>query len=263
LIAVLCVECGVGAMALIERVLHRIWPTRVIGGGKAAGLKLVAARADPDFALGVYELPMQEAIAASLREGDVFYDIGANIGFFSLIAARCVRAAGRVYAFEPVPANADAIRKSSTLNGMNMIDVFAEAVGAESGCGELLLARHIGGAALASAGAPPDLRGRIKVDVVAIDHVVARRGMRPPTLVKIDVEGAEMDVLRGMRGTIQRWRPTIIYEVDDATREGLERKMVVIASFMRSTEYKLTMLSASYRDASWHVEHVLARPVEH
>lgn len=248
-------------MELMAKLRDIFSETCVVARGQGAGLKLVARGADPNFARGSYEQPMQEAVASELSAGDVLFDVGANIGFFSLIAARRVGAEGRVYAFEPVPRNAAAIRRSAQLNGLAMIKVFPEAVGAATGRAELLLAHHIGGAALASVGAPPDTRGRMQVDVVTLDDAVARRGLRPPSLVKIDVEGAEIDVLHGMTEIMRRYRPKIIYEVDDATREGLARKARTIATFMTKAGYTLAPLPACYPDGEWCVEHVFARPM--
>jgi FkbM family methyltransferase len=195
-----------------------------------------------------------------LLAGEVFWDIGANIGFFSLIAARRVGGRGRVYAFEPVPRNAAAITRGARLNGLDTIEVFVEAVGATNGRAKLLLARHLGGAALASAGAPPDECGATEVDIVTLDEVFAQRRLRPPSLVKIDVEGAEIDVLRGMIRILRVHRPPVIYELDAATRDALEHKAREIAAFMTGTGYTLTPLPASYPDAAWHVQHVLSRP---
>lgn len=247
-------------MGLISKFFDAFSDTRVIAEGKAAGLRLATLNGDPKFARGTYEGPVQEEIISNLGFGDVFYDIGANVGFFSLLAARCVGPQGCVYSFEPVPRNAAAIARSAKLNGLDKIDVIAKAVGASEGDAELLLARHIGGAALSTAGAPPDLRGRIVVDVVTLDGVIAQRDFRPPTLVKIDVEGAEMDVLLGMKGTLAAHRPKVIYEIDDANRDGIEHKAREIAAFMTASDYMLTHLPPSYANDVWQVEHILARP---
>jgi len=241
---------------LVEAFSYR----HTVAAGEAAGLKLITRSGDNNFARGTYEQPVQDAVVENLSPGDVFYDIGANIGFFSLVAAQRVGVRGRVYAFEPVLGNATAIVRNAKLNGIDKIEVFREAVGATTGRGQLLLARHIGGAVLASAGAPPDMRGRIEVDVIALDDVIVRRNLQPPTLVKIDVEGAEIDVLRGMTGTLRMHHPNVIYEIDDATRSGLERKAGDIAAFMAAAGYRLKPLPASYPDNAWHVAHVLARP---
>ena len=93
----------------------------VVAEGRGAGLKLVARGADPNFARGIYEQPMQEAVISNLSAGDVFFDVGANIGFFSLIAARRVGPEGHVYAFEPVPRNAAASLSSSPVQARSRL----------------------------------------------------------------------------------------------------------------------------------------------
>ncbi|MBZ9677681.1 FkbM family methyltransferase [Mesorhizobium sp. ES1-1] len=232
-----------------------------IAGGEAAGLKIFSRGADPDFARGIYELPVQKAIASRLMPGDVFYDIGANIGFFSLIAARQVGAAGQVYAYEPVPRNAAAIERSRDANGLSRLRVFAEAVGALSGQVELLLARHLGGATLATVSMPPDMKGRLDVRMTTIDASIAEHGLRPPSLIKVDVEGAEMDVFRGMVATLNAHRPKIICEIDDATKEGADQKMREIARFLASVGYTVSPLPVAYANGGWQVLHLLAQPV--
>jgi FkbM family methyltransferase len=247
-------------MKLLRKLRHALRRTVVVTEGQAAGLKLSVRRADPAFARGTYEAPMQEAIGLNLRPGDVFYDVGANIGFFSLIAARCVGPAGRAYAFEPVPENARAIRRSARLNGMDIVEVFVEAVGATTGRSKLMLADHIGGAMLASAGMPPDVRAELHVRVTTLDEAIASRELRPPSLVKIDVEGAEMDVLTGMSETLRVHRPKVIYEVDGATAEEVNHKASEIAARIRAAGYVPTTLPPSYPNEAWQVGHVLARP---
>lgn len=247
-------------MGIGTRLRSMFSDTQIVSGGDAAGLKLVARGADPNFARGTYELPVQHAITSHVMPGDVFFDIGANIGFFSILAARCAGTSGQVYAYEPVKRNADAIVRGAALNGLDTIRVFNEAVGAMTGRADLLLTRHIGGAALASADVPPDMTGRLEVDVTTLDDSISRHGLRPPSLVKIDVEGAEIEVLRGMTGVLRAHRPAVLYEVDDATREGLDSKARQIASFMESAGYALTHMPAAYADSDWQVVHIFAQP---
>lgn len=91
---------------------------------------------------GLYEQAETTLIAGSLRAGDVFLDIGANIGYYSLMASRLVGESGRVYAFEPIPENAHKILAAVQLNGIRNIYVNQSAVGESAG--ELVL--HGGGA---------------------------------------------------------------------------------------------------------------------
>lgn len=243
-----------------SRVRRRIFTTHVIGAGRNAGMRLALRRPHPDFLDGSYEAVVQTTIAEHLSDGSVFYDIGANIGFFSLLAAPIVGPRGAVYAFEPVPGNASSIRHTAQLNRLPNIEVFEEAAGERSGRAQLVLTHHIGGAALSSASSPLDMIGVIDVAVTALDDAIANRGLRPPSLVKIDVEGAELQVLRGMTNTLTADRPTILYEVDDATAEGLARKREAIRAFLRSSGYSSTDLPESYPGIDWHVAHALAVP---
>lgn len=245
-----------GRVGLWSNLIGVFSADHVIATGEAAGLRLVSRGADPTFARGTYEPPIQRVVVSNLIRGDVFFDVGANIGFFSLIAARCVGNEGQVYAFEPVPTNAAALVQSAQLNGFDTIRVFPEAVAATSGRAQLLLARHIGGAALASAATPPDVSGHLEVDVTSLDDALVQRRVRPPNLVKVDVEGAEIDVFRGMKETLRVHRPKIVYEVDDATRDGLDRKTRQLAELLTSAGYVLTPLPPSYATQDWHVHHV-------
>lgn len=240
--------------------LDLITGSRRIASGRAAGLTIMAWNADPSMVSGNYEAPVQRAVADHLDAGDVFYDIGANIGFFSFIAARCVGEPGRVYAFEPLPRNVRAIRRGALRNDFE-IEVFPYAVGAFNGDAELRKARHIGGAMLASAGMPPDDVGRVTVKIVRLDHAIRQYGLRPPTLVKIDVEGAELDVLQGMPDTLRRHRPKILLELDDASLPELRCRTRAVAAFLHRHGYEVSTLPPAYPGLAWHVEHVMAAPV--
>ena len=244
------------------RLLDILSDFRLVTSGEAAGLSIVSPRkSDRTMVRGTYEVPMQQAIAANLSPGDVFYDIGANIGFFSLIAARRVGPTGHVYAFEPVESNAAAIVRSARRNHFETIKVFAQAIGSRTGTADLLTAQHLGEPVPALVGEPPDRVGSVCVEVLTMDDAIARHGLRPPSMLKIDVEGAELDVLHGMVETLCNRRPKLVYEIDDATMNGLVEKREAIATLLRAAQDRLDPLPASYLGVGWHVEHVLALPL--
>jgi FkbM family methyltransferase len=244
------------AVLLARRMLG--WVPR-IAAGPGKGLRFDAGPATAMFVSGDYEVAVQNAFVSLLREGDVFYDIGANVGFFSVLAGRLVGQAGAVHAFEPVPANASMVERNAQLNHLGNIEVFRVAVSNQTGKSELYLADHAGGAALKSAGVPPDLAGVIVVDTSSIDDHVNLRRMRPPNVVKIDVEGAELEVLHGMLEVLQEWSPKIILEVDDAERKRCEEKMTACKEFLTNLRYRIEGLPKSYKDGRWFVRHLVAR----
>jgi FkbM family methyltransferase len=172
-----------------------------------------------------------------LGEGGVFYDIGANLGFFALLGARLVGPGGKVYAFEAAPDNAQAITVNAAINEIANIEVIAKAVAARSGTGRLQVVDDQSWSKLAEYGAHPYTEQLMEVELVSIDELIAAGTIEPPTVVKIDVEGAELAVLEGMRQTLQRFGPAIICELHDTHTE--------FAEFMRGCDYRLINLEGA------------------
>lgn len=177
--------------------------------GVGAGLRFDASGGQPGYALGTSEPAEQEALARLLRPGAVLYDIGANIGFFAVIGARLVGDAGRVYAFEPFPPAAAQLRRNAALNAQDQVTVVEAAVGAAPSSMHLAT----GDGWVTNRLTDDQATDGIQVDVVAIDGWRAAAGAPAPDVVLLDVEGAEIDALRGMLGTLASDRPTVLCEV--------------------------------------------------
>jgi hypothetical protein len=94
-----------------------------IPNGHAAGLRFNVGRSNWRAAFGRYELSVQRVILENISDGEVFYDIGANVGFFSVLAARHVGRSGRVVAFEPGPGNAALLRRNAEINGLTHVSL--------------------------------------------------------------------------------------------------------------------------------------------
>jgi len=205
------------------------------------------------LAFGDLEQPVQEAMRRHLGRGDVFYDIGANIGFFALLGAHLVGLAdGHVYAFEPTPDNAAEIRSNVELNGLPNVTVIDKAAGAAAGTGQLQVVDDQSWSKLVETGEHPLTERVMDIEIVAVDEL----DLRPPTVVKIDVEGFELPVLEGMRRTIAEHAPVIICELHDTHRE--------FAAFMRDVGYRVVNLEGpdSVEEAGASA-HALALPPGH
>jgi FkbM family methyltransferase len=232
----------------------------VVAAGPGVGLRIARAGASADYRRGTNELPVQAALADHLRPGGVFFDIGANVGFFSLLAARLVGPGGRVVAFEPVPALAARVRANARRNRLATVAVLEVAVSDAAGATFLVLAAHPGGAALAAAAPPPDATGTIEVATAAVDDLVAAGRVPPPTVVKIDVEGAEAAVLRGMARTLLAHRPVVVCEVDGPDAAAMAARRSAVVGLLEAAGYAVEVLPPSYPGSAWCVEHLLARP---
>lgn len=154
------------------------------------------------------EYPVLEALLADLKPDDVFYDIGANIGIYTCLAADII-SSGHVVAFEPHPENASEIKRNLSINGFNA-EVSTYALSDSQGTAELAVASQgvgEGTHSLASA----TTNDTIKVDTIAGDTLVERNELPAPTVIKIDVEGAELSVIEGLRETLKRDECRLIY----------------------------------------------------
>ena len=238
-----------------------LWPSFLeVEAGVGEGLLISLRRASADYATGDNEPAVQQVLADRLATGAVFFDIGANVGFFSLIGARLVGPRGRVIAFEPVAANADALRVNVQRNRLRNIQVVEAAVGRAPGKAPLRIVDHPGGSTLAIPATTDEITGVIDVEVVSVDELVAERTVPPPDLVKVDVEGLEEAALEGMYATLVAHRPVVVCEIDGPTAEAIEERTSPIEQMLRAAGYRVALLPPAYLHTEWHVVHLLATP---
>ncbi len=220
--------------------------TVTVRSGPLAGMKKYGpyVDSDPAFARGLYEPEIVAALIEHAEPGGVFFDIGANVGYHTLLLARLAGAVGHVDAFEPAPAAAASLEKTLQGNGLSNVTVHRIAVGATEGHAAMQVGAiwesgrsHIVGA---TAGYRSELAGTtqtIEVPVTSIDILREKGEVAAPTLVKIDVEGSEVLALRGMEETLRSARPVLVAELwgteNIASGEGL----------LQSLGYGITVLS--------------------
>ena len=151
---------------------------------------------------GVYEPLTTDLVRAELRPGDVVLDIGANIGYFTLIFAKGVGPAGRVFAFEPEPGNFALLEENVAANGYRNVALARLAVSDRAGRARLYL--DAGNAGDCRVYDSHDHRPSVDVETVRLDDHLVR--LDRVDLIKMDIQGAEPAALRGMRGLLERNR---------------------------------------------------------
>jgi FkbM family methyltransferase len=184
-----------------------------VQSGPAQGLWLhLNPRTGTIYFEGGGEPEVQAALHKHLRPGMTFYDIGANIGLFSLLAGRLVGKEGRVVSFEADPEVAARLREHVVRNAYAWIRVEEKAVWSETGT--LFFARtdtstspDRGLGHIVAAGG----RDTIQVTGVSLDDYALTE--LPPDFLKCDVEGAEVEVFRGAQRVLREKRPGIICEM--------------------------------------------------
>ena len=188
-----------------------------------------------EFLLGKYEEDLSEVIIANLTNGDVFYDLGAHWGYFSLLASSLVGNNGQVVGFEPHPRNFDRLTKNVQKNKRDNIKILQIAASNENGYVDFTDSPD----SYANTIKTTTSANSIKVQADTIDNLI-KNGYPIPNFMKIDVEGAEYEVLKGAELTILNNKPIIHLSTHDIHVSGVEKKC---KNLMTDYGYNLIPLS--------------------
>ncbi len=151
--------------------------------------------------LGWYESEKQQVISRTVRPNTVFYDIGANVGLYSLLASMLV-GPGTVYSFEPLPRNLSYLKRHLALNHAANVEVQELAISDKNSVARFRAEKTGYMGHLAS-------EGEIAVPTATLDSLLQDGRILPPNYIKMDIEGAEHQALLGARECFERYRPTL------------------------------------------------------
>jgi FkbM family methyltransferase len=193
-------------------------PRRIVSG-LAAGCRISVSPAESlSYILGTAEPELQRAIRKYVSKGDTVYDIGANVGYVSLSLAQQVGPTGHVFAFEPIPANLAILRENVANNSLINIHMIDAAVSDGAGTAQIRIAGNLSTASLLWHRKDPSAQ-TLSIKTVVIDELVQANELRLPSFVKIDVEGAEGLVMKGMQRTIASAKPVLFVECSELGRQ--------------------------------------------
>jgi FkbM family methyltransferase len=217
----------------------RSWLPRKIGRTFGGDWKIIVTTAEGDaLAVDTKNLDVYTAIVRDrghepwilrtclqlLKDGDVFHDVGANAGFFSIAVARR-KPSVRVVSFEPQPTLAKAIALSAELNGLDNVAVLPLMLGARDGSAKLFVPSH---SVHASALSPSPRASTLTCPMKTLGGLIEDGVVPDPTLIKVDVEGAELEVLRGTTNHLKENAPYLVLESNEhAARFGYSRRDLI------------------------------------
>lgn len=252
--------------SLIRRALNRAAPSglvqvKIAAGGLAGKPMLLDLQTEKDYWLGTYEPALQTALTDLIQPGVTVYDVGANIGYITLLLARATGESGRVYAFEALPSNVERLQVNLALNGLEgRVMVFAGAVTGAQGPVRFLVHASGGmGKAAGSAGRQARYDSEITVPGISLDEFVYAQGNPPPQIVKMDIEGGEVLALPGMQRVLAEACPLLLLELHgpESARAVWER--------LGGTGYRICWMKpgypavASLEEMDWKA-YIVARP---
>lgn len=222
---------------LVSRTLDGSEFEHRVDAGPAKGVRFwIRMPDDKGIWTGAYELPFARRIAAAVPKGGVCYDIGGWHGFFTGVMA--AQGAGQVFVFEPLPDNIARIEKLKALNPALPIQVQAMALSDQDGEMELVIMPDTSMAKLTASDFQREASTdrRITVRTATIDGLVASGAAPPPRMMKLDVEGAEMMVLKGAAKTLEQHRPVIFSEVHSSAL------MTEVKAYLGALGYVITRI---------------------
>lgn len=194
-----------------------------------------------DYILGQYEDPgTMKTFLSWLKPGSVYYDIGSNIGFHALTANRIITT-GAIYAFEPMPAAREIFEKHISLNSELIISknikLLPVAISNKDGQVEFSndTNHREGNTYITESYVFSGTSNKITVECRSIDGLI-KQGYKTPDIIKIDVEGAEYDVLLGAKDTLQQYKPNILLATHDCHLPGVQAKCI---NFLEEMGYQL------------------------
>lgn len=244
----------------IRRLLNTVSPknfevVEVASGGNKGFRMVLDLQSEKDYWLGTYEIDLQEGIKKLVQTGWVIYDVGANIGYFTLMFKRLVGENGVVFAFEPLPKNLERLEENLAINGLTShVKVHPYAVIDESKEVQFLIGSSGAmGKAIGSAGRENQelYKESIRVPGIALDDFIFKQKNPPPQAIKMDIEGGETLAIKGMSRLLVDFKPFVFLELHG------EEAAIEIWKALKEFGYRIHRISPglppiqSFEDFDW------------
>ena len=186
---------------------------------------------------GRFAAPIYDQIINTLESDGVFVDVGANFGYFSLVAA--TRASeGRVLAVEADPNSARRLADHASRNEITNIEVFEVACWDVDCMLDLYVAATFNPGKTSLSAANAYSAHEVRVQAQPLDSIIDQSGVDRVDLIKVDIEGAELRALNGMERTIERFRPPVIVEAEEVLLERFDVSVADIHEFFDRHGYR-------------------------
>ncbi len=209
---------------LIRKSLNRQLPSgiseQVIAGGPLRGCKFyLDMQSEKDYWLGTYEVALLESVGKLIQPGWVVYDVGANVGYLTVLFAKLTGKNGKVYAFEPLPANIERLVKNVEANDVKeQVIVCPYAIGDRRDEVVFYLGNSddtgkVETIVTANEKETKENKDKLIVEMITLDEFAEQNTDHYPQLIKMDIEGAEVLAIKNMQRILQTIKPFMIIEI--------------------------------------------------
>lgn len=192
------------------------------------------------YYLGIYEPEETQMIKNIVKEGMTVLDIGANIGYFSILMANLVGPNGKVYSFEPNPKMFQRLQKNLEINTNLSVQIKINqvAIGEKEGKANFFCPPH----GFEGLGGLQDtnrisIDNVINVDVITLDKFMKDNNVQKLDFIKLDVEGGEFGVLKGAEDTLNKYHPIILFEGEEENTAAYNYRVFQLLNYLENLGY--------------------------
>jgi len=214
--------------------------SRKIRYGFLKGEKWIISSGYSQYWMGSYEPEITEKFVEYAKKSTVIYDIGSHIGYYTLLASRYAIPGGKIFSFEPLPENLQKLKNHVEINKRLNTVIIEKAVSFKTG--EALFTNSDNSVANSICENSPMFQfGKtIEVKTTSLDDLLLNGFLLPPQLIKMDIEGAEFDALRGAEVLLKKYHPAIFLSTHNCQNTGVHKKC---CDFLVNMGYSLSYFS--------------------
>ncbi len=211
--------------------------------GRLKGLKWGLHASEFKCLIGTYESETQEVFEKYIEPNHTVYDIGANVGYFSLFASIITGEMGKVYSFEPIKDNLNMLTKHVDLNNINNVVVYNYAIADCDKNIKFTNSENKSANTYITNSPMFDSSPVINIQARSLDSLFIEDKLSPPNFIKIDIEGAEYDALKGAQEIIKKYCPVIYISTHENHLKGVES---LCKLFLSTLNYELTLINVNH-----------------
>ena len=209
-------------ITLIGKTIRLFFPKTLylpILKGRLSGKKWIVRSGNLECLLGNYEKEKMKLIEEHLSINNSVFDIGAHVGYYTLLASEVVGDEGNVVSFEPLPSNINYLKQHIKLNSCKNVKIIEAAVSEKEGIAKFNESKNNYQGHLSD-------NGNISVFKVSIDELYNKGELPKPDLIKIDVEGEELSVLKGAKSLLTKNSPKIFLATHNNLAKDIHKKCI-------------------------------------